>query len=500
MTLRAEHDSLWGYLQGALTPKQLSRPLLANFNHWAFVQQTVAEIALTLNQMGSQVEIAFWGGNTPIHDTAYSTSNKIASLLLSPSREQRIVSGLKACGIPNSAFTRPPLRKWNPQEQLRFPDVLNRSSIRAMKYRGADIGRAILQVHPDLETPITDRHLWPDKWVKTAARSFAYVFDQTTELIIKNEVTSVFVYNGRFLHDRAVAEAAQQLGIATVNYDTGGADTDFDLTVDPTHDWSRLQERMMLLYDGWNPSERDEIGSGWFAQRANHADQQNQAYTDAQEIGLTIEVPSDKKIVVYFSSSGDEIVELDLDWNEYFGDQDGALRELGAACQGQDDLFLVVRTHPHKRRKPRLDVAQWHESVKAVNPDVHLDEHSEIDSYALMRQADVVVTYGSTTGIEAAFSGRPVIVMGPSAYDELDAVQRVKNSAQLRAALAKPSTRSKKGAIAFGLMMQRRGFNYSATSPNGRFELHGRNLEDSNQLVLHASHFMSKISRSRLLR
>ncbi len=500
MTVRAEHDSLWGYLQGALAPEQLSRPLLTNFNHWAFVQQTVAEIALTLHQMGSQVEIAFWAGHTPIRDIAYSTSNRIATLLHSPSREQRIAKVLQASGIENSAFVRPPIRHWTPKEPLLIPEILNRSSIRAMKYRGADIGRAILQVHPDQETPITDLHLWQSRWVHTAARSFAYVFDQTTELIVRDEITSVFVYNGRFLHDRAVAEAAQQLGIPTLNYDTGGADTDFDLTVDPTHDWSRLQERMVMLYEAWELSERDEIGAGWFNQRANHTDEQNQAYTDAQEIGLSIEVPTGKKMVVYFSSSGDEIVELDLNWDEYFGDQDGAIRALGTECRKQDDIFLVVRTHPHKRRKPRLDVAQWHETVKGVNPDLHLDEYSEIDSYALMRQADIVVTYGSTTGIEAAFAGRPVVVMGPSAYDELGAVRRVANPRELHDALAKPSTGNKKGAIAFGLMMQRRGFNYSNTSTNGDFVLNRENLKDSRQLVLHLSHLLSTIVHRRLLR
>ena len=247
--------------------------------------------------------------------------------------------------------------------------------------------------------------------------------------------------NGRFLHDRAVAAAAQQLGIPLLNYDLGGNQTNFDLTIDDTHDWEALQRRMLSLYERWDPAERDALGSNWFLERTQHLDPTNARFVEAQKIGSMIDLPKDKKIVVYFSSSGDEIIELELNWDAYFGGQENALRLLSKICSEDPDTFLVVRSHPHKRHKPANDVREWLAAVEEANPDIHLNPHSDVDSYALMRQADVVVTYGSTSGIEAAFAGKPVAVMGPSAYNILGAASAVTNEDELRSVIVRPPAR-----------------------------------------------------------
>ena len=73
-------------------------------------------------------------------------------------------------------------------------------------------------------------------------------------------------------------------------------------------------------------------------------------------------------------------------------------------------------------------------------------------SYPLMRQSDVVVTYGSTTGVEAGYAERPVIVMGPSAYDELGCAVRVRTDEELYRALQE----------------RRSGTRHQASSPTAR--------------------------------
>jgi len=501
MTLRAEHDSLIGYLESVLTPEQLSRPLLTNFNHWNFAQGSLSEIALTLLKNGSDVTIAFWADKTPMLDVAWETSRKIGTLLLSPTREQQIEKALKRAGLQNQSFAKPPINHWHPQEEIILPKVMNRSSIRAMRYRGADMGRAILQVHPDRETPMTDEFMWPGKWVDLAAKSFAYVFDQVTELIKHRDITVVALYNGRFLHDRAVAAAAQRLGIPLLNYDLGGNQTNFDLTIDDTHDWEALQRRMLSLYERWDPEERDALGSSWFLERTQHIDPTNARFVEAQKIGSMIELPKDKKIVVYFSSSGDEIIELDLNWDAYFGGQENALRLLSKICSEDPNIFLVVRSHPHKRHKPTNDVKEWLAAVEEASPDIHLDPHSDVDSYALMRRADVVVTYGSTSGIEAAFAGKPVAVMGPSAYNILGAASSVTNEDELRSVIEDPQPGNLAGAVSYGLLCHRRGFNYSEVniSMGETFTIAGRVIYPSKNHVKNPSHAFKKIRTRRLI-
>jgi hypothetical protein len=151
--------------------------------------------------------------------------------------------------------------------------------------------------------------------------------------------------------------------------------------------------------------------------------------------------------------------------------------------------------------KPARDVRDWHDAVKAAAPDVHLDEFSEIDSYTLMRQADVVVTYGSTTGVEAAYAKRPVIVMGPSAYDELGCAVRVTSAEQLRATLADAEPGRWEGAVSYGLMMLRRGFTYQYFRRGAAktWTLQGAKVTDSANLILKLSDWWGTRKRQALL-
>jgi hypothetical protein len=500
--VRAEHDSLAGYLRSVLSGDQLSSVLLISFSQWDFTVGAIAEVAVTLDRMGTTPTVALWAGSTPLMDVGWSAMHSLAKMLRSPTRDQRLKAGLLAAGLPLSAFALPPKKAWRPTEPIAVPAILNRTAIRTMRYRGSDLGRAILQVAPDKDTPVTDAFLWPRDWVTACAESYAYVYDQAYALMSERRTTAVIVYNGRFLHDSAAAAAAEALDLPVLAYDTGGNDTDFDLTIDATHDWSALQRRMLNLYEEWDTDERDDLGSSWFLERTNHVDPRNLVFVESQELGTGIEHPETDCLVVFFSSSGDEISELDLDWSEYFNGQPEALLAVAEACRERPGCTLVVRSHPHKRLKPAQDVADWLAAVAEAQPDIHVDHFSSVDSYALMRQADVVVTYGSTTGVEAAFAGKPVIVMGPSAYDELGCATRVRSQEDLGRAIDERRPGWWPGAVSYGLMMRRRGFSYEYVDKDeqGHRSLAGVDLGGPGPLVLNISHARGRFQRWRLTR
>jgi hypothetical protein len=468
--------------------------LLLSFNQWEIATCTVGEIAMTLHEMGTRPLVGLWANDTPVKDVGWTTSRMLARAAMSPSRDERLKRALRRGGLLRTTFVRPLIRNWHPVAPLPKVSHLFRTAIRGLEYRGGEAGRAILQVHPDRNTPITDEHDWPRAWVEKSLSSYAWVYDQAEAIIRAYGATAAIVFNGRFLHDSAVGAAAQRAGLPVLSYDFGGNDTDFDLTVDDTHDWSALQGRMRAMYDGWDPQERDALGSRWFEERRSHADPRNTLFVESQTVGRGIDKPEGKRLVAFFSSSGDEISELDLDWGDYFYGQEGALAAVADACRSLEDTMLLVRTHPHKRMKPERDVRDWHAAVAAASPDIHLDEFSDIDSYTLMRQADVVITYGSTTGVEAGYAGRPVIVMGPSAYDELGCAVRVISFEQLRAALENSHPGRWEGAVSYGLMMLRRGFNfrYVAAKGDGRWRLAGHEVRDSAVPILKASHVIAQ--------
>ena len=500
MSVRAEHDSLKGYLDATLTPEQLERPLLISFTQWDFAVAAVAEVATTLHHMSSEPRVALWSANTPLRDVGWQSHHRIAKLLGSPTIDIRAKQALQAAGLSRDSFLVPEPWK-HPEEQMPPIPGTYRSAIRELAYRGAPMGRGILQVPPTTDVPVTDDYSWPLRYVEKAALSYAYAFDQTLAAIDRTNATSIFAYNGRFLHDSAVAAAADQRGLPVLSYDTGGIDTDFDLTIDATHDWSALQDRMKAMMAAWPAAEALSVGGSWFTDRRNHAEEANRQFTGAQKIGRGIERTPEEVVVAYFSSSGDEIAELDLDWADYFDGQPGALMAVAQVCR-DEGYRLVVRTHPHKRSKPKEDVRDWHEAVAKAAPDLHLDEHSDVDSYTLMDQSDVVITYGSTTGVEAGFADRPVIVMGPSAYDELGCAVRVRTLEELQQAIVERTPPQHYSALPYGLMMKRRGFTYRfiERQPDGARTLAGQGICEPKPLVRHLSHALNRWTRRSLMR
>ena len=501
MAVRSEHPSLADFILESMSVEQRRHVGFVSFTHWPFALAALAETAVTLHEMGSQLTLALWANESPMRDTGWSTNSGFARMVGSPSRDLNVKRALIAAGVPKGSFVRPPLRLRGTPAEARIDRDLNRSQIKALTYKGSPMGRAMLQIKPDTETPITDAYFWPKRLLQAAARSYAWAYDQTTALIAERSLTALVVCNGRFLHDRAVSAAGEAAGIKVMYYDGGGIDTDFDFTDNVTHDWSDLQRRMLKMFDEWPDEVAHEVGESWFQDRIAHTAPDNALFVESQASGTGIDRPEGQTLVVYFSSSGDEIAELELDWSRFIGDQPDALMELAEEIRARPGWTLVVRSHPHKRMKPRLDVEEWLAAVDRARPDLHIDHHSSIDSYTLMRQADVVVTYGSTTGVEAAYAGKPVIVMGPSAYDELGCVAFAGRRAELARALDDAAPGSWTGALSYGLMMRRRGFSLSRVAKkDGVYSLAGVTFADSRPLVMNLSHLEGRIRRRLLER
>jgi len=498
---KAERSSLADYLQVNLASGPSSKIGLLSFNQWYWTTAALTETAAAAHSIGADVTIAWWSDLTPLHDPGWRLSRRICRLLRSRSIEESAQSLLEAAGVPRSAFVDPPLHAHTPSNLPELPYPLTRRAIRSLSYRGTGMGRSILQVHPDFNTPIRDDFVWPRRWIDRAVRSYVWVFDQTTALIEQRQLSTIVVFNGRFTHDRAAAAAAEALGVQVLYYDTGGLDTDFDLTDHTTHDWDALQGRMIDLWARWG-DDREEIARAWFANREDHSEPGIEVFIGIQESNHLPDLPANQKLVVFFSSSGDEMVEMDLDWSEYFESQEQAVRILAQVCAELPDTTLVVRTHPHMRLKPADDLARWVDAIDSIGDNIHIPPDSPTDSYALMRAADRVITYGSTSGIEAAYRDRPVAVMGPSAYQLLGCVTPVHSADDLKRWLIEDADTNPQKSLPYGLMMQRRGFHHEwlQRQPGGQLGRDGVTLTDPAPRAQKVSHFLDALTTQWLTR
>lgn len=496
--IRSEHDSIPSFLTQTLSPAERAHIAVLSFNQWSFALAGVVEVALGAKEMGCEVTVCLWTDYTPVKDSGWTTSHFGARFTRNPAIDIQVQNALLDFGFDSSHFAQPPIRRWRNDSTPIVRRGITRSQVRQLSYKGSPLGRAILQVHPDAKTPFREDFIWPTRWLTRAAKSYAWVYDQTTELIKQRGITTIVVFNGRFLHDNAAAAAALALGVRVLYGETGGIETDFDVSTASTHDMDHVQRRMLAMYATWPEPDQGEphkrvIGETWFRNRQTHSDPEVQLFVGDQEFGDLGEVekiPQTEKLVVFFSSSGDEIAELELDWNKFFQSQEGAISELAAACADLPGVMLAVRTHPHLRIKPPDDLARWKAAVERAGVPIHIDPNSKVDSYALMKRADIVVSYGSTSGVEAAFLGRPSILMGPSAYNLLECATSVSNAKELKEALKNPAVKDIEYSLPYGLFLHRRGFTfrYLSKKPDGSLQLGSRSIGEANEGVRKFSH------------
>lgn len=79
------------------------------------------------------------------------------------------------------------------------------------------------------------------------------------------------------------------------------------------------------------------------------------------------------------------------------------------------DLQLIIRLHPHQPLIGRLAAALIATTYPALADNITvIPGESPVNTYSLMEQCDTVTVWGSTTGLELAARGVPVIVAGPA--------------------------------------------------------------------------------------
>lgn len=248
-----------------------------------------------------------------------------------------------------------------------------------------------------------------------SARRILRAMERTIDEI---QPTTVLLVNGLFLFERIAREVCDRRGIDVVNYERGFITDTLLFSRDRLacfgemgDEWNVVRER--VLTDG----EREQLHS-YMDDRMHGRRAIERYWTDVR----FDEVPrrlSGRRVSLFTNLTWDSAVigkeiayESIQDWLdasiEYFA--------------GRPNDELVIRIHPAEvrlagkpTREPLFEYLQGRAdplpgNVQVIGPD------DPTSSYPLMEGSDAVCVFTSTTGLEAALLGRPVIVAGETHY------------------------------------------------------------------------------------
>ena len=241
-------------------------------------------------------------------------------------------------------------------------------------------------------------------------RSYLEVFSATRIWLRENSIHELYLFNGRFLHERAAWDASKMEEVMVMIFET----TRDRLHIRPEGFHNRNNNQRLML-EHWRESKESdcfkfEVSDQWFS---NLRSDKNPFSTE-NTAGVELDAP----YILYFSNSDDEAVGFWEHWNQNLGTQIECVRELIRIVNVQSEYELVIRLHPNLASKPEGDQREWldlldSEHVRVIGPN------EPISSYGLIQSSRAVITFGSTIGIEAAYMNKPVMVLADCKYDEL---------------------------------------------------------------------------------
>lgn len=307
-----------------------------------------------------------------------------------------------------------------------IPTFEDRDALRAFEVDGVDLGEGALS---SLVTWAKDP--FPDlvgnaELVRRTLRTAHGLLREAERLLDELQPDLAYVFNGRFATIRPVMRACQRKGVPHRIHESAYEVNRFRILegAPMIHDLEANKRLMRELWDGAGP-EREQVGRAYFTGRRHGGEGDATGRWRFRErfdpAGTGAVERSQRRLVAVFNGSEDEHVGIGEFDNPVYADQlDGLERILHEPRLSGCDV--VLRVHPNLVHRDNVQTRR----LAALRPPPHVTvvpADDPLNSYDLVEQADVVVGFGTTVGVEALAMGTPSVLVGRAIWEDLGAMR-----------------------------------------------------------------------------
>lgn len=316
--------------------------------------------------------------------------------------------------------------------------------LKAFEFEGLDAGWGALSSaiwlardsDLDVSTPLIPKLL----------RAGATGYLATKRLLSSGAIDRIYAFNGRMAPMRGILRAAAELSVPCFIHERGQDLKHYALFENAMpHDITYTVKRVI---EDWETSElpeaeRARIASDWFEGRPKGRMGSWISFVDGQHAdGLPNGWTSNRHNIALFTTTEFEYASIGKEWKghlfespeaatfaiaEAISTRAQAAVEAGRPAEQIPHLTIRIHPNPDGAKSPKVQamLAMGLPHVTVVAPT------SEVSTYGLMREADVVVTAGSTAGVEATFWNKPSVLAGRGLYTGLGAAHEPKSIPEL---------------------------------------------------------------------
>lgn len=319
----------------------------------------------------------------------------------------------------------------------------NVNSIKAIKYKDLYLGYGALSNYITITrncNPLVDNDFV--KYFDKILHKGILLYEALVKAVKEECPDRIYIFNGRLLETRILYDYAKAHNIEVYCMEGSAVingiqrKTVFENSI--PHDIYNITERIDKYWR--NPAiseeEKKKIGVSFYENRRASRPAGDKVYTKNQESGL---LPSNWDVkyenVVIFNSSEDEFASTSHEYDNMnlFDSQLQGIKVILEEYRNDQSKHFYIRIHPNLssiKYKYYTDIYKLkYENLTVIGPE------EKVSTYALIDAANKIVVFGSTVGIEASYSNKPVILLAGAAYSFLNVTYNPKSLEELKALL-----------------------------------------------------------------
>lgn len=320
------------------------------------------------------------------------------------------------------------------------------------------------------------------------------LYNNAKRIINEHKIDRVYVWNGRRSCDGPINYAAKNLGIEYYSYISGGQKNKYQCQ--PTISAMELDYSKKLSQLFYEEHKNNNSLEEFKKEGMMHFNFLKYGKLDGKSYGLIqfsknfdkkneFKRKNEKKNIGIFPGSNWEYVALGQNFTTFNGqdfNQYDFLEKIICSKVIKENYNIYVRWHPFlatagkPERNHLQNINKKYKNVEFIMPE------SKINSYSLLDFVDIVITFGSTIGVEATIQKKPSILFGRTYWEDSDAAYKPSSLEELENLLLKSDLKPKPlvNALKEGYFQRHRGreeFKYIKIDENLRYYFNNKRIK-----------------------
>ena len=256
------------------------------------------------------------------------------------------------------------------------------------------------------------------------------------KILSSHNINLIIFHNGRFAQFKPLLNIAQNRGIDYIATEVvnsqDGVVFENSFFNDIPHSITAYKEKIIENWNNADVNKREYIGKLFFENKKKSLYAGDKIYTKSQKLGkLPDNWDSTKENIVIFNSSEDEFLSIssEYDSDRLFESQYKALINIFDTYKYDSTKHFYLRIHPNLKNVDDIS----HLALNTLDyPNVTIiSAKSDISSYSLIENAQKIIVFSSTIGIESSYWGKPVIVLDKTFYSTFQVAYYPKTEKEL---------------------------------------------------------------------